>query len=160
MIQIGPIWTITFACLKQFCCMIVNSWSPLLCPLGRSVQGHFQKSLVVRPVLRRRHSTDSGTVFGMTLALTTFWAFCETLLTHTTYIQMNAIGGSKNTQNFQSSLKKLKIWIENQFWNQVWSLIPKLFSVFCVYHQKYHFLGTKRIDFRHFWVPKKWYFWC
>ena len=32
----------------------------------------FKKSLVVQPVLRRRHSTDSRTVFGMTLALTTF----------------------------------------------------------------------------------------
>ena len=34
--------------------------------------GSFSKSLVVQPVLRRRHSADSGTVFGITLALTTF----------------------------------------------------------------------------------------
>ena len=37
--------------------------------LGRSVKGHFQKSSNPQPVLRWRHSTDSGTVFGMTLAL-------------------------------------------------------------------------------------------
>ena len=39
------------------------------CLVGRSVKGHFQKSSNPQPVLRWRHSTDSGTVFGMTLAL-------------------------------------------------------------------------------------------
>ena len=43
---------------------------------------------------------------------------------------MYVISGSKNNQNLQKSLKILKILIRNQFWNQFWSLILKLFSEF------------------------------
>ena len=56
--------------------------------------------------------------------------------------------------------EKLRKERKNQFWNQFWSLIPKLFSDFCFQHQKYHFFGTQKYDFRRFRVPQKWYFWC
>ena len=59
--------------LLQICALSILSICPALTTrvsrVGRSVKGHFQKSSNPQPVLRWRHSTDSGTVFGMTLAL-------------------------------------------------------------------------------------------
>ena len=57
-------------------------------------------------------------------------------------------GGSKNTNIFQNFFKKLKIWIQNQFWNKFKSVLwhrLKIILTFLIF-QKFQWFPSTLLD--------------
>ena len=66
---------------------------------------------------------------------------------------------TKNDQKQQKSLKMVNIQIQSHFWNQFWSLIPKMVSDFNFFCKEYHFFSNQSGVFLAFLGTQKQYFW-
>ena len=91
------------------------------CTLGRCVQGQSEKSEWLQPVLGQCHNSESCLLIGL-----------YSSINHFLRISLFVVYGryTKNDPKRQKSLTIVKIQIQSQFWNQFWSLIPKMVSDF------------------------------